>query len=196
MSAGRSIERMREEEFAGDPCVAALDGTRDGRPLARRRSPRRQPDPRAAAVTPALRALASGVGLITTRVDGRPWGATVTCCSLPLAPPRVLVTLTRDSTSYQAIRRDGRFGLSLLGDGHKALAVYGSITGATKFLDAPVLATDAQMRSPVVRGSLCHVDCDVDRVGRVAAAIAPRRGSTTLPLVYFDGAFHHLGSPL
>jgi 3-hydroxy-9,10-secoandrosta-1,3,5(10)-triene-9,17-dione monooxygenase reductase component len=62
------------------------------------------------------------------------------------------------------------------------------------------------MRSPVVRGAVCHVDCEIDRVhdaddhlivvGRVTAVVPPRRGSSTLPLLYFDGAFHHLGSPL
>jgi flavin reductase (DIM6/NTAB) family NADH-FMN oxidoreductase RutF len=172
---------MREEEFADDSCAAALDGTPDARQLIRRPRPAVRRDALDPAIAPALRAL-------------------------PLAPPRVLITLTQESATFRAIRRDGRFGLSLLGDGHKALAQYGAATGAPKHLEPAQLAADALMRSPVVRGAVCHVDCEIDRVhdaddhlivvGRVTAVVPPRRGSSTLPLLYFDGAFHHLGSPL
>ncbi len=57
------------------------------------------PDPAATGFAPdafrhAMRLLAGGVVVVTTRVDGRPWGLTVSaCCSLTAAPPRVLVSL-------------------------------------------------------------------------------------------------------
>jgi len=155
-----------------------------------------------------MRALASGVVLITTYVDGRPWGVTVTsCCSLSLDPPRILVSLMRTSASCQAIESGATFGVDLLGDSHKHLAEFGSVRGAPKFLDAPMrLARGSKTLAPMVEGALSHVDCEREQVfdggdhaiivGRVIDVIDAHPHSSASPLLYFGGRFHHLGGPL
>ena len=48
----------------------------------------------------ALSSLPSCVVVVTTWLGARPWGMTVSaCCSISVAPPRVLVSLRRDSSS-------------------------------------------------------------------------------------------------
>lgn len=207
---GRGIARMRQEEFERGDHSVALDGSAvalHGR--GSRRSGEPDPTPAIAAHGEygTLQALASGVVLVTTHHDGRPWGATVTSCSsLSSAPPRLLIALTRSSTTFRAVEASGRFGVSTLSDAHRQLAQANSTPGAPKFLDAELLAQPPGIRSPVVAGTLSHLDCVVDQVfesaghaivvGEVVAAIRRRPDSCSWPLVHFESAFHHLGSPL
>lgn len=155
-----------------------------------------------------MRALASGVVLITTYVDGRPWGVTVTsCCSLSVDPPRILVSLMRNTATCQAIEGGATFGVDLLGNAHKRLAQFGSARGAAKFLDDPaVVVQGIGTAAPMVEGALSHVDCELDQIfdggdhaiilGRVTDVVSAHPRSSGSPLLYFDGGFHHLGSPL
>src|SRR5690348_2681388 len=70
----------------------------------------------------AMRALAAGVVIVTTRLDGRPWGLTISsCCSLSLEPPQLVVGLRSDTVSCQQILASGRFGVSILAADQKAL---------------------------------------------------------------------------
>jgi flavin reductase ActVB len=155
-----------------------------------------------------MRALASGVVLVTTYVGGRPWGVTVTsCCSLSVEPPRLLVSLMRNTVSFKTIEIGGCFGVDLLGDAHKRLAQSGAAPGQPKFIEPAALAeAPPGIRSPVVSGSLSHVDCEVERVfdggdhaiivGSVLAVSSVRPHSSASPLLYFEGGFYHLGGAL
>jgi flavin reductase ActVB len=155
-----------------------------------------------------MRALASGVVLITTEVDGRPWGVTVTsCCSVSLDPPRILVSLLRNTATCQAIEAGAVFGVDLLGDAHKRVAQFGAARGVAKFLDDPMVVAHATgTAAPMVEGALSHVDCELDDIfdggdhaiilGRVIDVVAAHPNSSGSPLLYFDGGYHHLGGPL
>jgi flavin reductase ActVB len=133
--------------------------------------------------------LASGVVLVTCRVDGKPWGMTVTAfTSVSAEPPTVLVSLRSHTPVVKAIRETGRFGVSLLAQEQVLLARYGSTPGASKFLD-----------SPVAEGALGHLDCEVTEdvqvadhtvlFGRVDRA---RMLSGASPLVYHRRAYRAL----
>ena len=149
-----------------------------------------------------------GVVLITTEIDGRPWGVTVTsCCSLSVDPPRILVSLMRNTATFKAIEAGAVFGVDLLGDAHKRLAQFGAARGVAKFLDDPmVVGQGLGTAAPMVEGALSHVDCEVDEIfdggdhaiilGRVIDVVSAHPNSSGSPLLYFDGGFHHLGSPL
>jgi len=157
-----------------------------------------------------MRALASGVVLITTYVADRPWGVTVTsCCSLSVDPARILVSLMRTTATCQAIEAGCAFGVNVLGDAHKQLAQFGAARGAPKFLDLDSelgIRTPAQTLAPMVDGALAYLDCRLDRlfdggdhsliVGRVLNLVTANPRGSASPLLYFDGEFYHLGSPL
>lgn len=154
----------------------------------------------------AMRLLAGGVVVVTTEVDGRPWGLTVSaCCSLTAEPPRVLVSLDSRTVSWQSILERGGFGVALLGADQVDVARRCSATGQPKFIEEYVAdGGGAEIGSPVVRDALVHLDCAVERsypvgdhqvvVGRVREGIASDVSGE--PLVYFERRFRGIGTPL
>jgi flavin reductase (DIM6/NTAB) family NADH-FMN oxidoreductase RutF len=142
--------------------------------------------PSAAAFGEAMSALASGVAVVTCRVDGRPWGMTVTAfASVSTDPPTVLVSLGSRSRAAGAIDASGAFGVSILGADQVALARSCAQPGAAKFLDS------------AAPGALAHLECTVSDAitvadhtvffGGVEAASAARGGSA---LVYHRRGYH------
>jgi flavin reductase (DIM6/NTAB) family NADH-FMN oxidoreductase RutF len=151
----------------------------------------------------AMSLLASGVVLVTCRLDARPWGTTVTAfASVSADPPTVLVSLRAEGTTSGAIAETRRFGVSILAAEQLAVARYGSTLGTTKFLEPFVEGGDELGTSPVVAGALAHLDCElVEDVriadhtvlfGRVHAARASRGGT---PLLYQRRAYRTLTEP-
>jgi flavin reductase (DIM6/NTAB) family NADH-FMN oxidoreductase RutF len=149
----------------------------------------------AAEYTAAMRALASGVVLVTCRFEGRPWGMTVTAfASVSAEPPTVLVSLGSGTTGARAITATHRFGVSILAADQLALARHGSAPGAARFLEPfvePGGSCDGEGASPAVAGALAHLDCELSEAveaadhtvffGRVRAASLAGGGA---PLVY------------
>lgn len=170
------------------------------------------PEPGIDAFKAAMRLLAAGVVMVTTRVHGRPWGLTVSSCiSVAVSPPNVLVSLARATASRHTAVESGRYGVSLLRTSHKRLAEVTARPGTAKFIDGCLGAdriahgVPAGVATPVVAGALYHLDCLVAQtvevsdhtllIGKVehvlaGAALDGRRGQ---PLVYVERAFRHLG---
>jgi len=208
-----NLEFGYEATAAADVAAVALDGTtfyfQVSRP-ATTLEPPAPPNPSPSmseTFRGTMRSLAAGVVLVTTTVDGRPWGVTVSSfTSLSVEPPRVLVSLMRNTASCQAIEELGVFGVDLLGDAHKAIAESGAARGAPKFLDPRTLAPGGTALAPMVKGALAHIDCELEQIfdggdhaiilGRVVDVVTTHRHSSASPLVYFDGGFHHIGQPL
>jgi flavin reductase ActVB len=155
----------------------------------------------------AMSQLAAGVVMVTTMVNGRPWGLTVSaCCSVSVDPPLVLVSLNRRTQSWKAIRDARRFGISILRLEQQPLAQLASAPGSPKFVDefCVVDPTDVS-RPPSIRGALYQLDCAVANtyeagthmlvVGRVRRA-APGSDERGRPLIYFDRDFYGLGDEL
>jgi flavin reductase (DIM6/NTAB) family NADH-FMN oxidoreductase RutF len=151
----------------------------------------------------AMSALASGVVLVTCRLDGRPWGLTVTAfTSVSVDPPTVLVSLGTASASLRAIRDTRSFGVSILAEEQLHVARYASAPGEAKFLEPFVEPDDVRRTSPAVAGALAHLDCELAEtvpiadhtlvVGRVRAAASSRLGPS---LVYHRRAYSRLVSP-
>lgn len=196
------------------PEAVALDGTgfyvhAAPSPSVRDTRPPQSPD-LSEGFRETMRALASGVVLITTYVADRPWGVTVTsCCSLSVDPARILVSLMRTTATCQAIEAGGAFGVNVLGDAHRQVAEFGAVRGAPKFLDVDRdlrISAQARARAPMVDGALAYLDCRLDQlfdggdhsviVGRVLGLVTAHPRGSASPLLYFDGGFYHLGSPL
>jgi flavin reductase ActVB len=149
--------------------------------------------------TDAMSVLANGVVMVTSWVDGRPWGITVSSfASVSSEPPTVLVSLCSRTASAHALEQAGSFGVSILGRHHRAAARHGSKRGASKFLERFVDRA-GHGRSPSIAGALAHLDCDVTErleiadhtifIGRVRDVRTAVDGE---PLVYFRRAYRAL----
>jgi flavin reductase ActVB len=150
----------------------------------------------------AMARLASGVVIVTCSVDERPWGLTATaCCSVSVAPPLLLVSLKSSTVSASAIRRAGRFGVSLLGARAQDAAEFAARPGRPKFLDeycAPRDPEDASL-TPIVAHAAAHVDCVVSQVHPAADHLlflgdvrAVLLHPADRPLVYCAQRYHGL----
>jgi steroid delta-isomerase-like uncharacterized protein len=155
----------------------------------------------------AMRLLAGGVAVVTTVVEDRPWGLTVSaCCSLTADPPRVLVSLHSRTTSCRTIMDSGLFGVDLLGSDQVDVAQACSATGQPKFIDDRVDPGFEHARSPVIAGALAHLDCKVTDahgvgdhlllIGLVQHTLSPRTHEEITPLVYYERAFRTTGAAL
>ena len=153
----------------------------------------------------AMGQLATGVVMVTCKVDDKPWGLTVSaCCSVSVDPALLLVSLGHQTTSARAIGVTGRFGVSILGEAALDVARFGSAKGKPKFVD-DFCHGDADCpgtsETPVVAGAIAHLDCGVEQcvaagdhriyIGAVENVLTNPGGS---PLVYYDRGYHGLGS--
>lgn len=177
----------------------------------------RNGDPEAlrAGCAQVLRKVPSPVALVTLRVDGRPWGVTVSSfVSVTLDPPKVLVSLFRHTLAARRILQNGTFGVSLLTVDHQVVAETSARPGTPKFMDsfcsefdlfhvddygvvaAPDGVDELPLRPPRVAGA-DHLLCDLERsivvddhvllVGRVTEVQAA--GTVDEPLVYVNRSF-------
>ena len=154
------------------------------------------------AMRQALRSLASGATIVTfAGQQGEPCGMTASAvCSVSLEPPQVLACLNRSARSFAAIQAAGRFGVSILNEGQRAIADFCARPAADKRLDARWLDRRLPAGAPAaIAGALGHLDCAVATsveagthaivVGRVAHILL---GDDAGPLTYFRGAYRQL----
>jgi flavin reductase (DIM6/NTAB) family NADH-FMN oxidoreductase RutF len=129
---------------------------------------------------------ATGVAFVTTEVDGTPLGLIVSSfAAVSLRPPLVSFCPSRDSITWQRMRRAGRFAVHVLGTRHGSFARRAAPPGADRFAEPDVL-----------RDALASIECDLlaehaagDHwivVGRVRRLVL---ASDARPLVYFAGRF-------
>jgi flavin reductase (DIM6/NTAB) family NADH-FMN oxidoreductase RutF len=148
----------------------------------------------------AMRDLAGAVAIVTSRIGERRTGCTVsslTCYSV--APPILLVSLGRDSSSARLIAESGRFGVSLLGDTMGDVAAGFARPGEERFRHGrwSTLADDGQW---LADGALAGFDCIVDDMiprhshvivlGRVAAMATA--AASDGPLLYWRQGYREL----
>lgn len=170
-----------------------------------------------------MRMLPNGVAMVTCWLEERPWGLTInTFNSISIYPPRVLVSLSRHTASYEAIEKASYFGISLLTETQIDIARFGSAPGEPKFLEgftadclrgsesaAAALAGEGETvntvgpeHSPQVRNAHNHLDCTVQQIvyggdhGLIIGEVHSVRGTGgqgVSPLLYFDAHYHALG---
>ncbi len=152
----------------------------------------------------AMGHLACGVVMVTSWVDGKPWGLTISaCCSVSMDPPTLLVSLGEHTVSARSIAQTGRFGVSILGERQIEAARFGSAAGAPKFLDRLCDDRDELAATPILAGALAHVDCEVDQtvavgdhelvIGAVRAVVL---SVGPAPLVYYARDYRVLEAPM
>ncbi|HVS30226.1 MAG TPA: flavin reductase family protein [Thermoanaerobaculia bacterium] len=145
----------------------------------------------------AMSHFASGVTIVTTEHDGKPYGLTVASfASLSLRPPLVLVCIDNGVRSRDAITAAGKFGVSILGADQAGLSGHFASRSEDKFAGLKVEAGATGV--PLIGGALCTIECRVHAqfaggdhtifVGEVLE-IHASEGS---PLVYFRSSYRQI----
>lgn len=147
----------------------------------------------------AMRRLAAGVSIITTRHNGARGGLTATAiCSLTADPPQIVVCVNRAAAAHSLIARGANLCVNLLARKHKALAArfagQRGIFGEERF-DAGRW-TALKTGAPVLDDALASFDCVLQEtvessthtifIGRVVD-VQVRRGGQ--PLLYAGGTW-------
>jgi flavin reductase ActVB len=170
-------------------------------------TPERPPAVDPEAFKAAMRVLAAGVVMVTTRSEGELHGLTISaCCSISAAPPQVLISLAETASCLPAVLETGRFGLSILRAEQRPLAELGAVPGGPKKVQAFTESRDGRLTA--IAGALAHLDCSVAQVfraadhvliiGNVEHAVGAPEGELDAPgpLLYFNRTFYALGSPV
>lgn len=110
--------------------------------------------------------LATGVALVTGRLDGSVHGLTVNAVSsVSLHPPLVLVCLARSGNSHDSVIASGAFAVSVLASGQEELA-HRFARGTHRERFAGVEFRDGASGSPVLPDALAWLDCAIRAVHR------------------------------
>jgi flavin reductase (DIM6/NTAB) family NADH-FMN oxidoreductase RutF/DNA-binding GntR family transcriptional regulator len=137
---------------------------------------------------------ASGVTVITTRVDDRDFGTTASAMSsLSMDPPMLLVCLNKTSETQRAISSSRRFAVNILGEQQSELAYAFARKSPDKFRDAQI--ERGRDGVPLLVGALAHLECRVSDTATggthtiFMGAVEDALASPGEPLAYFRGHF-------
>ena len=112
----------------------------------------------------AMGQFCTGVTVISTiNGDGAPVGfACQSFAALSLDPPLVLFCPTKASRSWAAIEASGRFCVNILHENQREVSARFGSREPDKF--GGIDWTPSELGSPVITGSLAHIDCAVHSV--------------------------------
>jgi flavin reductase (DIM6/NTAB) family NADH-FMN oxidoreductase RutF len=149
----------------------------------------------------AMRQWATGVTIVTSALNGKRHGMTVSSfTSVSLVPPMVLVSIERIVRTHQLMSQSGIFGVSILSERHNKISdrFAGRESDADdrfKGLETVTLETGA----PLLLDGLANFDCKV--VGQheagshslfIGLVVAVRLGNSGSPLIYYDRQYRQL----
>lgn len=154
------------------------------------------PAPDTALFRKAMGGFAAGVTVVTTALDGRLSGTTVSAfSSLSMDPPLVLACLKRGSRTLAAVQGAGVFCVNILAADQGELAYAFAKSGCDERFALAALEPGATA-APVLAGCVAVVECALHAahdggdheilVGRVASV---RINESKPPLVYVRGQF-------
>lgn len=142
-----------------------------------------------------LARFAAGVTVVTTRgQDDKPYGLTATAfTSVSLVPPLVLVSIGKESESYQHFLATRIFAVNFLRHSQQDLSQHFAVSGGEKF--AHLNWTTKATGAPILMDALGYVDCKIVQshdagdhtlhVGEVEAADA----HDDAPLLYYAAKY-------
>lgn len=108
----------------------------------------------------AMRQNVSAVAVVTTWMEGRPWGMTVSAfSSICMDPPTVMTCLRRGTASAEIISAQGQFGINLLAASQVDLSTRCSAPGSPKFVDDHIAGGEYAV--PALAGARMFLDCAV-----------------------------------
>jgi len=151
----------------------------------------------------AMRELAGGVAIVTVGLGSDRTGFTATSVeSLSVEPPRLLLSVNENSSSWKQLQKYPYFGVNILRADHRGLADRfagrGGLEGEDRYhgSDWTKLSNDG---AAILADGLVGADCIVEEIlprhghaiiiGRVRAILLHADG---LPLVYWQGAYQQI----
>ena len=139
----------------------------------------------------------SGVTVVTTLSESRPFGTTASAVtSLSVEPPMLLVCLNRQSETGRAIVAEGHFAVNILGADQIDLAKRFARKGGDKFNGVPW--SPGHRGEPLFDEALATLECKVTERTSVAthhvlmAEVLSGTARAGDPLAYFKGRFGRL----
>jgi flavin reductase (DIM6/NTAB) family NADH-FMN oxidoreductase RutF len=144
---------------------------------------------------------ATGVTIVTTRLDGQPVGITVNSfASVSLQPPQVLISVNRKLHTHNAIEESGVFAVNLLGIEHLEWGMrFAGMRPENVDRFAGIDWFTAATGVPILPGVLGWLDCTLRHafdggdhtifVGEVVASGARSEGR---PLLYYNRNWQQL----
>jgi len=145
----------------------------------------------------AMRGLASGVSLVTTRgPDGLPHGMAATAVtSVSAEPPRILICVNKTASMHDPLLAAGRFAVNFLALEQGGLVrLFSSAEDRARRFADPVWRNGVT-GAPVLDGTVATLECDVAQtfdaishtmvLGDVVGARSA--GGDAAPLVHFSG---------
>lgn len=143
-------------------------------------------------------AFPTGVGVVVAEHEGQPAGMTLNSfASVSLEPLLVLVSLGHGARTLDAVRRSGRFAVSMLRRGQRQVALDFAERGAPFPVGHVERAGDGQL---VVRHALAELRCSVHGIVTagdhdvVLGAVTAFSGGEGEPLVFHAGRFGHVAA--
>jgi flavin reductase (DIM6/NTAB) family NADH-FMN oxidoreductase RutF len=110
----------------------------------------------------ALASVCTPVSVVTSHRHGHPHGTTVSAfCSLSLQPPMVLVSLDRRSDLLAIVTESRVFGINVLNDDQKDLAINFARKGQDKFEG---IAWDLDRGVPRISGAATWLVCKLEQL--------------------------------
>lgn len=145
----------------------------------------------------AMSHFASGVTIVTTEHDGKPFGMTVAAfSSLSLHPPLVLICIEKGVKTHEAIAAAGKFGVSILSDAQTDVSNRFASRGDDKF--AGIATRRGESGVPLIDGAITTLECTLREhlpggdhtifVGEVVA-ISTAEGT---PLLYYRSGYREM----
>jgi 4-nitrophenol 2-monooxygenase / 4-nitrocatechol 4-monooxygenase, reductase component len=143
---------------------------------------------------------ASGITVVTTVVDGVPYGTTASAMtSVSLTPPMLLICMNRQSVTGQAISRSGHFAVNVLAEDQGFLADLFARKGSSF---AGLSVTPGRRGAPLLADALAAFECTVTDTVQAGThsvmigAVERADGRAGLPLAYFRGRQGRLSVPV
>jgi flavin reductase (DIM6/NTAB) family NADH-FMN oxidoreductase RutF len=145
-----------------------------------------------------MRRFPAPVAVVTAEVDGERFGLTVgSLVSLSLEPRLVGISIGKDSSSHEPIRRAGGWAASLLGGGQTRIAQHFARRGIPPLALWHGVDVRDGARGPLVEGALGWLECRTvaeheagDHTIFVADVESIELGAAGEGLVYRGGGFH------
>jgi flavin reductase (DIM6/NTAB) family NADH-FMN oxidoreductase RutF len=145
-----------------------------------------------------MRRFPAPVAVVTAEVDGERFGLTVgSLLSLSLEPPLVGISIGKDSSSHEPIRRARGWAASLLGGGQTRIAQHFARRGIPPLALWHGVDVRDGARGPLVDGALGWLECRTvaeheagDHTVFIAEVEAIELGAPGEGLVYRGGGFH------
>jgi flavin reductase (DIM6/NTAB) family NADH-FMN oxidoreductase RutF len=150
-----------------------------------------------------MRAYPQGVTVVTAKANGKLWGMTASsfiCVSLE--PPLVLVSMMKNSVTYEAFVKANFFAINLLGDDQKSVSdrFAGRVSLKDRFegLKYHVDISDA----PIIQGVIGYIECRKwreydggDHTLMIGEVINAKKLNRKSPLIYYAQQYTSLAHP-